>query len=145
MAAQRVWQPSRQQLSRRHGAGAGARWRQPLSSNGGGGRPTAPHSPSRAPPRSLPAARLPAARPPSRLPAQIRINPGNFADGRKTFEEINYDDPAQFEAERAHIEEVFTPLVRCSEGGLCYESARAALPVVPPLVWCVLGKVLGLF
>jgi hypothetical protein len=42
---------------------------------------------------------------------QIRINPGNFADGRKTFEEINYDDPAQFEAERAHIEEVFTPLV----------------------------------
>lgn len=44
--------------------------------------------------------------------AQIRINPGNFADGRKTFEEINYDDPAQFEAERAHIEEVFTPLVR---------------------------------
>jgi (E)-4-hydroxy-3-methylbut-2-enyl-diphosphate synthase len=45
-------------------------------------------------------------------PTQIRINPGNFADGRKTFEEINYDDPAQFEAERAHIEEVFTPLVR---------------------------------
>jgi hypothetical protein len=42
---------------------------------------------------------------------QIRINPGNFADGRKTFEEINYDDPAQFEAERAHIEETFTPLV----------------------------------
>jgi len=37
---------------------------------------------------------------------QIRINPGNFADGRKTFEEINYDDPAQFEAERAEIEEV---------------------------------------
>ena len=24
---------------------------------------------------------------------KIRINPGNFADGRKTFEEINYDDP----------------------------------------------------
>ena len=37
---------------------------------------------------------------------KIRINPGNFADGRKTFEEINYDDPAEFEAERAHIEEV---------------------------------------
>lgn len=37
---------------------------------------------------------------------QIRINPGNFADGRKTFEEINYDDPAQFEAEKAEIEEV---------------------------------------
>ena len=29
---------------------------------------------------------------------KIRVNPGNFADGRKTFEEINYDDPAQFEA-----------------------------------------------
>jgi hypothetical protein len=43
---------------------------------------------------------------------QIRINPGNFADGRKTFEEINYDDPAQFEAEKRDIEETFTPLVR---------------------------------
>lgn len=31
---------------------------------------------------------------------KIRINPGNFADGRKTFEEINYDDPKEFEAER---------------------------------------------
>lgn len=49
---------------------------------------------------------------------KIRINPGNFADGRKTFEEINYDDPAQFEAERAEIEEVFTPLVlKCKELG----------------------------
>ena len=27
---------------------------------------------------------------------KIRVNPGNFADGRKTFEVINYDDPAQF-------------------------------------------------
>jgi hypothetical protein len=44
---------------------------------------------------------------------QIRINPGNFADGRKTFEERNYDDPAQFEAERAEIEEV-----RGFEGGV---------------------------
>lgn len=26
---------------------------------------------------------------------KIRINPGNFADGRKTFEVINYDDPKQ--------------------------------------------------
>eukprot|EP00200_Dunaliella_tertiolecta_P003897 CAMPEP_0202345932 /NCGR_PEP_ID=MMETSP1126-20121109/4947_1 /ASSEMBLY_ACC=CAM_ASM_000457 /TAXON_ID=3047 /ORGANISM="Dunaliella tertiolecta, Strain CCMP1320" /LENGTH=729 /DNA_ID=CAMNT_0048937283 /DNA_START=35 /DNA_END=2224 /DNA_ORIENTATION=+ len=49
---------------------------------------------------------------------KIRINPGNFADGRKTFEQINYDDPAEFEAERAHIEEVFTPLVlKCKELG----------------------------
>ena len=37
---------------------------------------------------------------------KIRINPGNFADGRKTFEVINYDDPAQFRAEQEHIAEV---------------------------------------
>ena len=41
---------------------------------------------------------------------KIRVNPGNFADGRKTFEEINYDDPAEFEAEKEHIREVRTPL-----------------------------------
>eukprot|EP00955_Chlamydomonas_euryale_P028563 300891-Chlamydomonas_euryale.AAC.13 len=49
---------------------------------------------------------------------KIRINPGNFADGRKTFEVINYDDPKQFEEERAYIEEIFTPLVlKCKELG----------------------------
>mmetsp|Transcript_21128 Transcript_21128/g.55135 ORF Transcript_21128/g.55135 Transcript_21128/m.55135 type:complete len:725 (+) Transcript_21128:116-2290(+) len=49
---------------------------------------------------------------------KIRVNPGNFADGRKTFEEIDYDDPQQFEDERAYIEETFTPLVeRCKELG----------------------------
>lgn len=37
---------------------------------------------------------------------KIRVNPGNFADGRKTFEVINYEDPKQFEEERAYIEEV---------------------------------------
>ena len=37
---------------------------------------------------------------------KIRINPGNFADGRKTFEVINYDDPAQFKAEQEQIREV---------------------------------------
>ncbi|KAL4448645.1 hypothetical protein ABPG75_005864 [Micractinium tetrahymenae] len=42
---------------------------------------------------------------------KIRINPGNFADGRKTFEVINYDDPQQFGAERDYIREVFSPLV----------------------------------
>ena len=36
---------------------------------------------------------------------KIRVNPGNFADGRKTFEVINYDDPAQFRAEQEHIRE----------------------------------------
>ncbi len=37
---------------------------------------------------------------------KIRVNPGNFADGRKTFEVINYDDPAQFAAEQETIREV---------------------------------------
>ncbi|GAX73157.1 hypothetical protein CEUSTIGMA_g610.t1 [Chlamydomonas eustigma] len=51
---------------------------------------------------------------------KIRVNPGNFADGRKTFEVINYDDPKQFEEEKAYIEEVFTPLVlKCKELGRC--------------------------
>lgn len=36
----------------------------------------------------------------------------------KKFVEIDYDDPAQFEAERQHIEETFTPLVlKCKELG----------------------------
>jgi len=49
---------------------------------------------------------------------KIRVNPGNFADGRKTFEEIDYDSPEEFEAERAYIEELFTPLVlKCKELG----------------------------
>jgi (E)-4-hydroxy-3-methylbut-2-enyl-diphosphate synthase len=42
---------------------------------------------------------------------KIRINPGNFADGAKKFETINYDDPTQFEAEKDYIREVFAPLV----------------------------------
>lgn len=42
---------------------------------------------------------------------KIRINPGNFVDGRKTFEEINYDKPGEFEAERDHIREVSRSLV----------------------------------
>lgn len=42
---------------------------------------------------------------------KIRINPGNFADGRKSFEVINYDDPAQFTREQEEIRELFTPLV----------------------------------
>lgn len=39
---------------------------------------------------------------------KIRINPGNFADGRKTFEVINYDDPSQFKAEQEQIREVLS-------------------------------------
>ncbi|KAG2492083.1 hypothetical protein HYH03_009579 [Edaphochlamys debaryana] len=49
---------------------------------------------------------------------KIRINPGNFVDGRKSFEVINYDDPAEFAKERELIEETFTPLVlKCKELG----------------------------
>lgn len=40
---------------------------------------------------------------------KIRINPGNFADGRKSFKVINYDDPKQFELEREHMQEVGNP------------------------------------
>lgn len=42
---------------------------------------------------------------------KIRINPGNFADGRKKFETKSYDDEAAYAEELAYIEEVFTPLV----------------------------------
>ena len=41
---------------------------------------------------------------PSRTrPALLPRRAGNFADGRKTFKEINYDDPKQFEEEREYI------------------------------------------
>jgi len=49
---------------------------------------------------------------------KIRINPGNFADGRKTFKEITYEDPKDYQAELDYIEETFTPLVlKCKELG----------------------------
>ena len=49
---------------------------------------------------------------------KIRINPGNFADGRKSFEVINYEDEKQYQAEVDYIEEVFTPLVlKCKQLG----------------------------
>ncbi|GIL68785.1 hypothetical protein Vafri_22024 [Volvox africanus] len=49
---------------------------------------------------------------------KIRINPGNFVDGRKSFDVINYDDPLEFERERELIEETFTPLVlKCKQMG----------------------------
>ena len=37
---------------------------------------------------------------------KIRINPGNFADGRKSFDTITYEDPAEFVAEQEIIKEV---------------------------------------
>eukprot|EP00277_Geminigera_cryophila_P023702 CAMPEP_0179464298 /NCGR_PEP_ID=MMETSP0799-20121207/46154_1 /TAXON_ID=46947 /ORGANISM="Geminigera cryophila, Strain CCMP2564" /LENGTH=739 /DNA_ID=CAMNT_0021268021 /DNA_START=24 /DNA_END=2243 /DNA_ORIENTATION=+ len=49
---------------------------------------------------------------------KIRINPGNFADGRKSFKEISYDEPGAYQAELDYIEETFTPLVlKCKELG----------------------------
>ena len=49
---------------------------------------------------------------------KIRVNPGNYADGRKKFEEITYEDPADYQRELDYIEETFTPLVlKCKEMG----------------------------
>lgn len=42
---------------------------------------------------------------------KIRINPGNFSDGRKTFEETTYDDPEEFARERDYMRTKFEPLV----------------------------------
>ena len=42
---------------------------------------------------------------------KIRINPGNFADGRKSFKTITYEDPADFVAEQEIIREVRAPLL----------------------------------
>ena len=47
---------------------------------------------------------------------KIRINPGNFADGRKSFEEMIYETDEQFFADRDYFVEVFAPLVeKCKE------------------------------
>ena len=47
---------------------------------------------------------------------KIRVNPGNFADGRKTFEEVLYETDEEYFSERAYIEETFKPLVlKCKE------------------------------
>lgn len=37
---------------------------------------------------------------------KIRVNPGNFVDGRKRFDEKVYDDDSQFKQEQEHIREV---------------------------------------
>jgi (E)-4-hydroxy-3-methylbut-2-enyl-diphosphate synthase len=42
---------------------------------------------------------------------KIRVNPGNFVDGRKKFDEKVYDDDTQFLQEQQHIRDVFGPLV----------------------------------
>ena len=47
---------------------------------------------------------------------KIRVNPGNFADGRKTFEETVYETDEQYFEERNYIKETFVPLVlKCKE------------------------------
>lgn len=49
---------------------------------------------------------------------KIRINPGNFADGRKSFKEITYETPEDYQKELDYIEEMFTPLVlKCRDLG----------------------------
>ena len=57
---------------------------------------------------------------------KIRINPGNFVDGRKRFDEKVYDDDSQFLQEQEHIREVHIPslatltyLFREGYGGAC--------------------------
>ena len=42
---------------------------------------------------------------------KIRINPGNFADGRKDFDEHVYETEEDFTQEREYLTEAFTPLV----------------------------------
>ena len=47
---------------------------------------------------------------------KIRINPGNFVDGRKTFEEMVYETDEDYYKDRAFFVEALTPLVqKCKE------------------------------
>jgi (E)-4-hydroxy-3-methylbut-2-enyl-diphosphate synthase len=49
---------------------------------------------------------------------KIRVNPGNFADGIKSFENKVYDNREQFDADIPEIEKLFVPLVdKCKELG----------------------------
>mmetsp|Transcript_20976 Transcript_20976/g.35816 ORF Transcript_20976/g.35816 Transcript_20976/m.35816 type:complete len:751 (+) Transcript_20976:58-2310(+) len=51
---------------------------------------------------------------------KIRINPGNFADGRKDFEEKVYESEADYVKEREYLAEAFIPLVqKCKELNRC--------------------------
>lgn len=42
---------------------------------------------------------------------KIRINPGNFADGRKDFDEKIYENEAEYASERSYLTEAMIPLV----------------------------------
>ena len=48
---------------------------------------------------------------------KIRVNPGNFVDGRKRFDEKVYDDDSQFKQEQEHIREV----LGAAGHNFCYE------------------------
>lgn len=51
---------------------------------------------------------------------KIRINPGNFADGRKDFEEKIYETEEEYFAERGYLVEAFQPLVeKCRDLQRC--------------------------
>jgi len=51
---------------------------------------------------------------------KIRINPGNFADGRKDFDEKVYETEDDYVKEREYLVEAFVPLVRkCKELNRC--------------------------
>lgn len=51
---------------------------------------------------------------------KIRINPGNFADGRKDFEEKIYETEADYVSERQYLLDAMYPLVeRCKELNRC--------------------------
>lgn len=51
---------------------------------------------------------------------KIRINPGNFADGRKDFDEKIYETDADFESERGYLIKAFQPLVeKCRDLNRC--------------------------
>jgi len=51
---------------------------------------------------------------------KIRINPGNFADGRKDFEEHVYETEADYTSERSYLLEAMAPLVqKCKDLDRC--------------------------
>lgn len=51
---------------------------------------------------------------------KIRINPGNFADGRKDFEEKVYESEAEYVKERGYLVEAMLPLVqKCKDLNRC--------------------------
>lgn len=51
---------------------------------------------------------------------KIRINPGNFADGTKDFEEYVYENEAEYVKERDYLTEAMIPLVeKCKELNRC--------------------------